>query len=61
MKVYILCETLDESEFGFGRRVLIVGVYATRKLATRALGRCKRTAKQKGQDYTYSVIPEEVL
>lgn len=60
MKVYLLFETKDSDEFGFGRRDDVLNVYAKRSKAEKALEDYTKTAEKEGLDYTYCVIPEEV-
>ena len=60
MRVYILYETKDADEYGFSRRDDVVGIYASRAKAEKEERAYIRNAKKDGQDYTYSVIPEEV-
>ena len=61
MKVYLLYETKDADEYGFGKRDDIVGIYATRPSAEAARRIHIQNAKKYGQDYAYNVISEKVL
>lgn len=60
MKVYILFETKDTDEYGFGQRDDVVGVFLTRKKAERELRRYEKIAELDEQDYTYNIISEEI-
>lgn len=61
MKVYILYESKDVDEYGFGRRDDVIGVYAKRKTAEKAEKEYTQSAEEDNQDLTYNVVPETVI
>ena len=58
MRVYVLQEIFDECGLGFGKRTVLVGIYAKRETAQKVANR--RGVKKYGQGCLYSIVSEKV-